>query len=706
MAILIKCISLSFCFLFLPLSEVTHASRGSACNSPTIEALIQTHSAKKQKVDLEYSRIETDVTEFEKILKDSQADIAKICQSLPKLNEIKNYNINVDLNVPEPTKEFREAIIKWSEEITQDPNCRTSPNVQINIQKYHQALKPNIGEIQGMSDKIRGITDRIAQMKSQVPGLVRLVADRSSGGQGCDEDPAKKKAPTPTKPTAADTPGRIITDATPDPVATAGARYAAVDPALAGSGRDKLPEGATSAHAPRAPAAPANPPLPPSDPRKPNIPSHAARVEPKDTATQEVRPTVKDPPPAAAVAPAPVAGAADPKDPNPKAAPPVAAVGGPTGPTVAHQHRPFNVDTGAAPSNDDLSPKEGSRAQRKEPGSFFGRAIKGITNALGLSTNDAPQFASADPGTNGGVGSASATAANQASQQPTARQTQSQTQPDKGEGKAAASRQQLPPVGSRILNNPPHQENPSAEQNSNSQRQTNYVYYSGNGGTQQAAPTSPSNSTNATAPTSESRGSTGAFAPRPSPGSDEHPCKNLESTECKRWKCEQGVAPCEAPKTASIKNKPTKIYEGEETGGGSAKDPIVANAVDPQPLVPTAKTKPAAEPKVTEEKSKTVTAKATSVLPNRTTENRKLPTATEDSKLNLVAESKDNRMNAPTWFKHLPKFLLDSSLIQAFFRTKGGRYIAGERIEIAHMHADLFSNVNRAYASFGDSLNR
>jgi hypothetical protein len=62
------------------------------------------------------------------------------------------------------------------------------------------------------------------------------------------------------------------------------------------------------------------------------------------------------------------------------------------------------------------------------------------------------------------------------------------------------------------------------------------------------------------------------------------------------------------------------------------------------------------------------------------------------------------KWDSPKWFKYLPKFLSDSSLFSAFFRTKSGRYIAGVRTEIAAVHSDLFSNVNRAYSNAAPTL--
>lgn len=200
----------------------------------------------------------------------------------------------------------------------------------------------------------------------------------------------------------------------------------------------------------------------------------------------------------------------------------------------------------------------------------------------------------------------------------------------------------------------------------------------------------------------------GGIQPQTIAGGEANPCEDLQSLACKRWRCLKGSGDCEMPAT---KPDPKKggvvVYEGEESGGGGgAKAPAAEPSFVKQAFNQlTGKSTPA---KVEEKKPAVAKATTPATAPADKPTVAAAPPSTEKAEMSDPDEGGDGQTlrGAPQWLGYLPKFLRDSSMIQAFFRTHGVRSIAGHRSQIAQQHDDLFGNVNRAYAVVGSTLHR
>lgn len=188
-------------------------------------------------------------------------------------------------------------------------------------------------------------------------------------------------------------------------------------------------------------------------------------------------------------------------------------------------------------------------------------------------------------------------------------------------------------------------------------------------------------------------------------GQRESPCADLRSEACRQWRCQRGEIQCKDSNKGLYQN--VKLFEGGEPGGGSkqAAGPSLEDrisALEKSRLQ--VKPQPARPKQMAAQKSQTV-PRGTQVAQ---------PTALKEQKVNRMAASVsageaeliEPAIEEPSWFKYLPKFLTDSSLMKAFFRNKSGRYVAGQRTEIGPVHGNLFSSVNRAYAQVGHQMVR
>lgn len=726
------------------------ASEVVACTCQTLDDLIVSVNTRVVLARKESARISSKTDEFRQRTNGASNDVK--CKAVMDMAWLKDYPIEkITKKLGKPVEQLSEALtVSCKREL--DESCKNSENpdageaawvarfafYSTEIESLGQAAQ----EVQRAADSLK---PKIEELTATMNGISASVASATTGGQSCEQpadarekwknSPARRELVESRKALAdeaAETKKKQLEAASSAPPTTserppeskvkpgsagpAGATPTAPgggsgsSPALAGAGSAETPlkakpgkkgdvntgEATTESKPPAAQARPA-------DPVKVGTTGESGLPK---TGSQAAAPPYGAAP-ATGASPGSSANAND-KTSNAVPAKVVPANSGSNVATAQDAPKPFGIDTNSS----DASTTPGNRSSR---GGFIGKAIQVIGQVLGISANDSPQPQPQQMQFTNSGGSPSAQPGHVSGHlagggQPTGAYH--------GEQLSGGSR----PPASGPIGSPQSRTIPSGMGNGSDpqavkvkdgeiQKKSNYVYYKdGNAVTTGAASTSvPKNVANAI--TAQGGASEAGLAITAS-SSEEHPCKDLNSIECKQWKCEQTGENCPNKKlqVSDPKKKGVQIYEGEEVGGGSGGSSTLSekigaglNSIAAALGARNAKKSTAVQAKEIGEASK---SKSKDLPIAKPTVGSKTDVVSGGSELLLIKEApkNDNRMNAPTWFKYLPKFLLDSSLLNAFFRTKSGRYIAGERIEIAHAHGDLFFNMNRAYASLGSTL--